>query len=149
MKTEELQVNKIVHHGHNIKRARMEKQIKQEALCSMVDLTQSAISKYESMRVVDDKILEKFAKAIGVPVEDLKTIEEEAPMVVFENNTNTNNIETNNNGSIGAGCYENATTINNPIDQINNLFERLLKEKDARITILEQQVHDLKQELRK
>lgn len=141
MKTEELQVNKIVHHGHNIKRARMDKQIKQETLCSMVDLTQSAISKYESMRVIDDKILEKFAKAIGVPVEDLKTMEEKAPMVVFENNTN--NVETNNGNTGFTGNGD--SIINNPIDKVNDLFERLLKEKDARIVMLEQQVHDLKQ----
>lgn len=144
METEELQLNKMVHHGHNIKRARMDKNIKQEALCTAVNLTQSAISKYEAMRVIDEKVLEKFANAIGVPVEDLKTMEEEAPMMIFENNTN--NIETNNGNEIGFEVNGSGDSIinNNPIDKVTELFERLLKEKDERITMLEQQVQELK-----
>lgn len=146
METEELQLNKMVHHGHNIKRARMDKNIKQEDLCSAVNLTQSAISKYEAMRVIDEKVLEKFASAIGVPVEDLKMMEEEVPMVLFENNTN--NIETISGGnvSVGPSKYdESAPTINNnPIDKVSELFERLLKEKDARIDVLEREVQELR-----
>lgn len=142
MEAEELQVPKMVHHGHNVKRARKEKNMKQETLSSLVNLTQSAVSKYESMKMIEDKVLEKFAKALDIPVEDLKTLEEEAPMMVFENNTN--NIETVNGGNIGPSGYE-YSTINNPLDKINDLFERLLKEKDERIAMLEKQLADSKQ----
>lgn len=140
MEAEELQVPQMVHHGHNVKRARMEKNMKQETLSSLVNLTQSAVSKYEAMRVIEDKILEKFAKALEVPMEDLKTMEEEAPMVVFENN----NIETNN-GPGFSGTSNVSSITNNPLDKINELFERLLKEKDERIAMLEKQLRDVKQ----
>lgn len=138
MEAEELQVSKMVHHGHNVKHARMDKNMKQETLSSLINLTQSTVSKYESMRVIEDKVLEKFAKALEVPVEDLKTLEEEAPMMFFENN----NIETNNGNGFGNNI---ASTINNPLDKINELFERLLKEKDERIAMLEKQLTDSKQ----
>ena len=142
MEAEELQIPRIVHHGHNLKRARMEKNMKQETLCSLVNLTQSAVSKYESMRVIEDKMLDKFATALGISVEELKTIEEDAPMVIFENNTNNQDVETNN-GSMNA--FNGANTINNPIEKINELFERLLKEKDERIAMLEKLLGDSKQ----
>lgn len=142
MEAEELQMSKMVHHGHNVKRARMEKNMKQETLCGLVNLTQSAVSKYESMRVIEDKVLEKFAKALEVPAEDLKTMEEEIPTIILENNTN--NIETVNGGNVGPSGYE-YNTINNPLDKINELFERLLKEKDERIALLEKQLREVKQ----
>lgn len=145
MEAEELQATGRVHHGHNIRRTRIEKNIKQDALCSLVHLSQSAISKYEKMQVIDDEMLQRFAKALNVPVEELKTLEEEAPMVVFEENNSTNNIETNNGGVVGTGCYEDRTTNNHPIDKVTELFERLLKEKDERIAMLEEQLRESKQ----
>lgn len=142
MEAEELQLSKMIHHGHNVKRARMEKNLKQETLSNLVNLTQSAVSKYESMRVIEDNVLEKFAKALDVPAEDLKTMEEEAPTIILENNTN--NIETVNGGNVGPSGYE-YSTINNPLDKINELFERLLNEKDERIAMLEKQLREVKQ----
>lgn len=146
MEAEDLTLNGRIHHGRNIKRTRIEKQIKQDALCDLVHLSQSAISKYEKMRVIDDEMLERFAKALDVPVEELKELEEEAPMVVFENNTN--NIENNQGGSvntIGLNGEIGGNTINNPLDKVNELFERLLKEKDERIALLEEQLREWKQ----
>lgn len=141
MEAEEFQASKTVHHGHNVKRARMGRNMKQETLCGLVNLTQSAVSKYESMRAIEDKVLEKFAKALEVPVEDLKTMEEEAPMVVFENN----NIETNNGQGFSNSASNISSITTNPIDKINELFERLLKEKDERIAMLEKQLREVKQ----
>lgn len=57
METEELTVGRV-NHGRNIRRTRIEKNIKQEALSELVHLSQPAISKYEKMRVIDD---EKYA----------------------------------------------------------------------------------------
>lgn len=148
MEAEELQATGRVHHGHNIRRTRIEKNIKQDALCSLVHLSQSAISKYEKMQVIDDEMLQRFANALNVPVGELKTLEEEAPMIVIENNTNTNNIETNNGGGVGVslGYFpSNENTNNHPIDKVTELFERLLKEKDERIAMLEEQLRESKQ----
>lgn len=85
MEAEKLQITGRVYHGHNIRRTRIEKNIKQDALFDLVHLSQSAISKYEKAQVIDDEMLERFAKALNVPFEDLKTFEEEVPMIIFEN----------------------------------------------------------------
>lgn len=153
MEAEELQVTGRIHHGHNIRRTRVEKNIKQDALCDLVHLSQSAISKYEKMQVIDDEMLQRFAKALNVPVEDLKLFEEAVPMVVFENN-NTNNSFADNKGEVdfSSGNYndhseaeDNRTLTYHPIDKVTELFERLLKEKDERIAMLENAVRELKQ----
>ena len=76
METEEEIQNVNVHHGHNIRRTRIEKNIKQDALAALVNMTQPNVSKYEKMRVIEDEMLNRFARALNVPVEYLKTLEE-------------------------------------------------------------------------
>ena len=51
MEAEELTVGRV-HHGHNIRRFRIEKNMNQEVLSQLVHLSQSAVSKYEQMRVM-------------------------------------------------------------------------------------------------
>ena len=91
MEAEELTVGRV-HHGHNIRRFRIEKNMNQEVLSQLVHLSQSAVSKYEQMRVIDDEMLHRFSRALDVPFEYLKSLEEDAQTVVFENNT-VNNIQ--------------------------------------------------------
>ena len=47
MEAEELTVGRV-HHGHNIRRLRIEKNMNQEVYSQLVHLSQSAVSKYES-----------------------------------------------------------------------------------------------------
>ena len=64
METEEEIQNVNVHHGHNIRRTRIEKNIKQDALAALVNMTQPNVSKYEKMRVIEDEMLNRFARAL-------------------------------------------------------------------------------------
>ena len=127
MEAEELTVGRV-HHGHNIRRFRIEKNMNQEVLSQLVHLSQSAVSKYEQMRVIDDEMLHRFSRALGVPFEYLKSLEEDAQTVVFENNTVNN--------------Y-------NPIEKITELYERLLKEKDEKYAALERRLQNIEQSLQK
>ena len=117
METEEEIQNVNVHHGHNIRRTRIEKNIKQDALAALVNMTQPNVSKYEKMRVIEDEMLNRFARALNVPVEYLKTLEEDAPSVVFENITN--NVHDNKDSSMGSTGYNN--------DSITNTFNPMIK----------------------
>ena len=140
METEEEIQNVNVHHGHNIRRTRIEKNIKQDALAALVNMTQPNVSKYE-------KMLNRFARALNVPVEYLKTLEEDAPSVVFENITN--NVHDNKDSSVPITGYkgQDATTNSfNPIDKITELYERLLKEKDEKYAALEKRIQSLEQQ---
>lgn len=147
MEAEELE-NMNVHHGRNIRRIRIEKGIKQGAMADLVHLSQSVVCRYEQSRVIDDEMLRRFAKALDVPVDVLKTMEEDAPTFIIENTMN--DVHDNKDSSItpttaAAGYSNNQTTSNtfNPIDKITELYERLLKDRDDKIVALEQRIKDL------
>lgn len=158
METEELIIGRV-HHGRNIRRTRVEKNMNQEGLSELVHLSQPAVSKYEKMRVIDDEMLQRFARALNVPFDYLKTLEEDAQTVVFENNT-VNDSEQNTGGakiSIGTvksytedtdSSNDNRVNNFNPIDKIE-LYERLLKEKDEKYAALERRLQHIEESLQK
>lgn len=159
METEELIIGRV-HHGRNIRRTRVEKNMNQEGLSELVHLSQPAVSKYEKMRVIDDEMLQRFARALNVPFDYLKTLEEDAQTVVFENNT-VNDSEQNTGGAkINIGTVKSYTEdtdssndnrVNNfnPIDKITELYERLLKEKDEKYAALERRLQYIEESLQK
>lgn len=142
METEE-KINSNVHHGHNIRRTRIEKNMNQDILSEKVSMSQPTVSRYESMRIIEDDILERFAKALNVPKDYLKTLEEDAPSIVFENNSITNNGGNNTQAGLNDGISNDNRITNNPIDKITELYERLLKDKDDMIAELQQHIEIL------
>lgn len=142
METEE-KINSNVHHGHNIRRTRIEKNMNQDILSEKVSMSQPTVSRYESMRIIEDDILERFAKALNVPKDYLKTLEEDAPSIVFENNSITNNGGNNTQAGLNDEISNDNRITNNPIDKITELYERLLKDKDDMIAELQQHIEIL------
>ena len=149
-----------VHHGHNIRRFRIEKNMNQEVLSQLVHLSQSAVSKYEQMRVIDDEMLHRFSRALDVPFEYLKSLEEDAQTVVFENNTVNDSEQYTGGAKISLGTVKSYTEdsdnsvdnrVNNfnPIEKITELYERLLKEKDEKYAALERRLQNIEQSLQK
>lgn len=151
---------KNVHQGYNVKRTRIKKGMKLEELAFKANTTQQNVSLYEAKKVIETEMLERFAKALGVPVEELEYMDEEGKTVIFESNTITNENTFENNDQISnIGSYlgeeTNSSTNNfNPIDKLiqvyeekTALYERLLNANKERIEQLEQQVLDLKQKL--
>ena len=148
METEELTIGRV-HHGRNIRRTRIEKNMNQEGLSELVHLSQPAVSKYEKMRVIDDEMLQRFARALNVPFDYLKTLEEDAQTVVFENNTVNNTDHSGTNTHVGYIENDADVTNFNPIDKITELYERLLKEKDEKYAALERRLRSVEQSLQK
>ena len=157
METEELTIGRV-HHGRNIRRTRIEKDMNQEGLSELVHLSQPAVSKYEKMKVIDDEMLQRFARALNVPFDYLKTLEEDAQTVVFENNTVINSEQSAGGANISMGIVKSDTedSINdsrvnnfNPIDKITELYERLLKEKDEKYAALERRLQNIEKSLQK
>lgn len=132
--------DKNVHHGHNIKLARQLKGIKQEELAQKMDMTIANLAKHEGSEVIDDKVLNKFATALDIPVEFLKAVEEFSKTVVFESNIITNNDHAT---SVGYAETLNDNKTINPLDKVVELYERLLKEKDEKYANLEKRVQNL------
>lgn len=142
-----------VHHGHNIKRIRQRQGLKQDAMASLVNLSQQTVSRYEATREIDMEMLERFAKALNVPVETLENMGEDAPMIFFENNniTNTNNDKVNNNNNLGSGfdINDNSQNTFNPIEKVVELYERLLKEEKDRNDALNERLAALEELIKK
>lgn len=132
---------KNTHHGHTIKRIRHSLGIKQEVLADMIGTTQARISNYEQEKVLEDEIIDKFAKALNVAPELIRELEEDPITVIIENNTFEK-------GS-GAAYYNNV--INNNSDPVDRLIE-LSNEKTAlyeRIVELEKEKNALLERLLK
>lgn len=124
---EELTVGRV-HHGHNIRRFRIEKNMNQEVLSQLVHLSQSAVSKYEQMRVIDDEMLHRFSRALGVPFEYLKSLEEDAQTVVFENNTVNDSEQYTGGAKISLGTVKSYTEdSDNSVDNRVNNFNPIEK----------------------
>lgn len=124
-------IAKNTHHGHAVKRFRHTLGKKQEALAIELGISQAMVSMYESKKVIEDDMIEKFAKALGVAPQIIKDLEEDPVTVIIENS----NIE-NNTGA--AGYYIAGDNINNnPVDKIVELFQKLLDKEQEKIALLE------------
>jgi len=115
---------KTVHLGRNIKRIRELLGVKQDALAITLgdDWNQQKISYLEAKEEIDGPLLDQVAKALKITPDAIKNFNEEAA---------TNYINTFNDNSTGA--FNNFNCTFNPIDKVIELYERMLKEKDALI----------------
>lgn len=140
------QTSKNTHHGHAIKRFRHTLGIKQEALASTMGLSQALISTYEQRKLLNDDVIERFAKVLHVAPELIRDLEEDPVTFIVENNTFEN-------GSVGniALTNENCGNTYNPIEQIlelnkekTALYERILELEKEKNALLEKLLKDQK-----
>ena len=117
MKTQEKPLRNT-HHGHAIKRIRHTLGIKQDALAIDLGISQAQISNYEHKKVIDEEMLEKFAKVLNVAPEVIRELDEDPVTVIIENNT------------FEKGSAAGINTINNNPDPTERIIE-LAKEKTA------------------
>ena len=129
-------MEKKIHEGRNVKRFREMLGIKQEALASELgdDWNQKKISLLEQKETLDAAILKDVATALKIPVEAIQNFDEEQAINIISN--------TFDNCSQPASVFYNSTI--NPmekwleaIEEIKQLYERWLKEKEETIRTLE------------
>lgn len=105
--------------------------MKQDTLAIALGITQAMVSNYESKKVIENDIIEKFAKALGVAPQLIKDLEEDPVTVIIENNK----IDTNNGrGYVGV---DNSTNNYDPIEKAIELFQTLLEREQEKIELLE------------
>lgn len=129
---------KKINHGRNIRITRTCQNITQEDLAFRVNLSQSKVSALELEEVIEDAILDKFATALNVPVGFLKNFVPEEAMNIYNQTmsdpTLTNTSAENSNDTVTQQIVgEQENVYNYPINDIKELYERLLKEKDRQI----------------
>ena len=115
---------RTVHIGRNIKRIRELLGVKQDALAITLgdDWNQQKISYLEAKEEIDGPLLDQVAKALKVSPDAIKNFNEEAA---------ANYINTFYDHS--TGNFNNFNCTFNPLDKVIELYERMLKEKDALI----------------
>lgn len=156
---EKTKMPRNIHHGHAIKRIRLDEGLTQKELGDLVCLVQQAVSGYEEQEKIEEEMLERFAKALKVPVEFIKNMEEGKSMVEYiQNNTfnesNNNAIPIIANDSHIEGGLTTAPENKNvyPIleqmqkmyDNSVKLYEQLIKSTEERMTALEKELAELK-----
>ena len=122
-----------MHIGRKIGRIREIRSIKQDHLAIELGVSQQTISKIEQSEEVDDALLEKIAKVLGVSAEAIKNFSEEAMINIISSTLHDN-----------AGSINNNCTLNfNPLDKLlevldanKELYERLLASEREKIDLL-------------
>ncbi len=126
-----------VHQGRNIKRFRDILGVKQETLAEKLEMTQQAFSKLEQKVQIDEKTLTKVAEILHIPVEAIKNTTDEAAFNIIGNTFNSHDTST-------LTPTWNYHPSFNPIDKVVELFERLLKVEQEKVSLLQEALRDKK-----
>lgn len=121
-----------LHIGRKISRIRELRNMKQESLAAELGISQQAVSKIEQTAEVEEEVLEKIAKVLGVTKEAIKNFNEEGVINYF----NTFNDHSFNNGAYNAfGCNF------NPIEKWMEVVEENKKLYAEKVALLERLLH--------
>lgn len=139
------------HQGHAVKRLRRDRQMSQKQLGDLIGMTQQAIYRYEKEKVLDEDILERIAKGLGVSVELIKELEEDSPLAFYiENNkiTNTNypNSSSITSGSIGTMENPNDNSLKMVLDKLEHAYNLDRKQYETSLNAYKEMVELLKRD---
>lgn len=142
METEENTSNKKrTHHGHAVKRLRMDRRLSQKDLGNIIGMSQQALCRYEEQEKIDDLTLERLAKGLEVSVELIKELEEDKPFVEYiQNNTITDNTIENTKGTTLASNHNEGNTYNYTDDKetLHLILEKLQKVYESNVQMYNQ-----------
>lgn len=114
-----------MHIGRNISKLRDLKGIKQEEFARMLGISQQAISRIEHKKDLDDDMLQKIAEKLDVTIEGIKQFSPDATI----NSINQQ----------GGNVFVEKLYIN-PIEKIEELYQKMLKERDNTIELLREEI---------
>ena len=118
-------MNFFDHIGRKIARIRELRGMKQEALAEELGISQQSVSHIEQSEIIEEELLQRISKALGVSPEGIKRFSEEAVINYF------NNFQDNSEGTFNNHCTF------NPIDKVVELYERLVQAEKDKVSYLE------------
>ena len=116
-----------MHIGKKICRIREIRGIKQEVLAQELGISQQQVSRLEQSEAIEEEVLEKIAKVLGVTAEAVKNFSEEAMVNYFS---------TFNDHSVNQGAVYAFNSTFNPIDKLVELYERLLAREKEKLDLI-------------
>lgn len=160
METEENTSNKKrTHHGHAVKRLRMDRMLSQKDLGNIIGMSQQALCRYEEQEKIDDLTLERLAKGLEVSVELIKELEDDKPLAYYiENNTISDNtidntdsfatLATNNSNEGNTYNYtHDKETLHIALEQLQKLYESNMQMYNQYFKISEEKFDKLEKEI--
>lgn len=138
-------MEKVIHQGRNVKRFREMLGIKQEGLAQELgeDWNQRKVSLLEQKEVIEPELLDQIAKVLKVPVEAIKSFDEEAAIHNIQNNYDS--------AVVNAGPTINYKCNFNPLDkwaeeiaENRKLYERLLQAEKEKMELLQKLLEKVK-----
>ena len=132
-------MEKKIHQGKNIARFRQMLGMKQDVLVTRLggDWTQKKVSLLEAKDEIDEQLLNEVAKALNIPPDAIKNFDEDAAISIVANTF------TDFKDNAVASAMNYYPTFN-PVDKVIELFERMIKDKDEKIALLEKLLADKK-----
>lgn len=126
----QMNMDKKVHEGRNVKRFREMLGIKQEALAYALgdDWNQKKISLLEQKETIEAPLLQQISAALKIPVEAFQNFDEEQAVNVIANTF----------GDHGVGYQRNDNCTFNPLDKVMELFERLLASEREKVELMKE-----------
>ncbi|GAC1312048.1 MAG: helix-turn-helix transcriptional regulator [Mucilaginibacter sp.] len=125
---------KPLHIGQKVERVRTFRGIKQEYLAQKLGVSQQTVSNIEKQDTIEDGLLKQIADILGVTPEMIKNFDEDKVTYNINNFYDIHDIEIKDNASSNFVAQQ-----FNPIEKINELYERLLKSEQEKVEILKSQ----------
>lgn len=121
---------KKVNLGYNTKRIREIIGMKQDVLANILGVSQPYVSALEQSENIPEETLEKIAKSMGVTPEFIKNFNEDKAIYNIQSNFTVQ--------EYGAATFSGTINLNNPVDKITELFEKLLHSEREKMELLMQ-----------
>lgn len=123
-------------HGSNVRRWREWRNINQDVLAEKIGVSQATLSSYEKKDKLEADTVEKIAKALNIPVEAITEVGNDSSINIISLHDSSSLHD--NSGSI----IHNPTF--NPLDKVIELYERLLKSEQEKVSLLQEIINDKK-----
>lgn len=123
-------------HGANVRRWREWRNINQDVLAEMIGVSQATMSGIEKKEIIEPETVEKLAKALDIPIEAITELTKENSVNIFSGNWSDQAT------SLNIGSNVSVAPTFNPIDKVAELYERLLKSEQEKISLLQEVLRD-------
>lgn len=127
-------------HGANVRRWREWRNINQDVLAEMIGVSQATMSGIEKKEIIEPETVEKLAKALDIPIEAITELTKENSVNIFSGSWSWNDQASLQN--IGGAATATIAPTFNPIDKVAELYERLLKSEQEKISLLQEVLRD-------
>jgi transcriptional regulator with XRE-family HTH domain len=121
------------HVGRRIGRIREMLGVKQETLAEQMGITQQAVSKLEQSEELEEKTLERVAKALGVTAKAIENFNEESVFNIISNTFHNTSSDQSTLISSSLNYYPTFNTI----EKIVDLYERLIQAEKEKVALME------------